>query len=118
MKVSRVTVLSLTCRAWVKQQEFYSRLERSRLCNGARARDAAASRRHQSQTQLDIIRGTKKLAHPQFLRPIHIFHDGFSEHMPVELLGQINPNHYAVKFAGQRKGTLDEILKGVRHLIL
>lgn len=31
--------------------------------------------------------------------------------MPAELLEQINPNDYAVKFAGRIKGTLDLIIK-------
>ena len=58
-----------------------------------------------------MIRGTKKLAYPRLPRPIHIFHDGLSEHMPGELLEQVNPYDYAAKFAGRIKGTLDEILR-------
>ena len=64
-----------------------------------------------------MTRGTKKLANPRFRRPIHIFHVGRSEHMPGELLEQINPTYYAVKFAGRIKGTLD-VIKGLRYLIL
>jgi len=43
-----------------------------------------------------MVRGTKKLANPRFRISILIFHDGLSEHMPGELLEQINPYDYAV----------------------
>ena len=65
-----------------------------------------------------MIRETKRLAYPCFRTPIDIFHVGLSEHMPVELLEQINPNDYAVKFAGRIKGTLEVIRRAIPDTLM